>query len=263
MGAFFQRVFEEAGWDVMVSGRTTPVTARDLALVSDVLMVSVPIRETIRVVQDLAPHLSEDQVFCDLTSIKTGPVQAMLASKAQVVGFHPMFGPTASGLCGQAIIATPARCEKQTLEQILEVFRSQGARVTISTPEEHDRIMAVVQGLTHFVTLSMAETMRRVGVRPEDTFSFMSPVYQMEMSLVGRLLSQDPSLYADILELNPHVSPVLAACEASLSSIREIIDAKDTGAFERVFRENSLHFGEYCQAAADESDMLIAAMVKR
>ncbi len=263
MGAFFQRVFEEAGWDVMVSGRTTPVTARDLALVSDVLMVSVPIRETIQVVQDLAPHLSEDQVFCDLTSIKTGPVQAMLASKAQVVGFHPMFGPTASGLCGQAIIATPARCEKQALEQILEVFRSQGARVTISTPEEHDRIMAVVQGLTHFVTLSMAETMRRVGVRPEDTFSFMSPVYQMEMSLIGRLLSQDPSLYADILELNPHVSPVLAACEASLSSIREIIDAKDTGAFERVFRENSLHFGEYCQAAADESDMLITAMVKR
>ncbi len=263
MGAFFHKVFEKAGWDVMISGRATAVTSRDLASVCDVLMVSVPIRETVHVVRTLAPLLYEDQVFCDLTSIKTGPVEAMLASNAQVVGFHPMFGPTVQSLSGQAIVATPARCEQEILERILGVFRSQGATVTLSTPKEHDRIMAVVQGLTHFVTLSLAETMRRVGVRPQDTMAFMSPVYQMEMGLVGRLLSQDPSLYADILELNPHVPPVLEACEKSLASIRKIVEAQDTGAFEKVFRENSLHFGEYCETAARESDMLIAAMVKR
>jgi len=65
--------------------------------------------------------------------------------------------------------------------------------------------MAVVQGLTHYVTLGMAGTMRRLGVTPEDTMAFMSPIYQIEMSLVGRLLSQDPDLYADILMLNPAV----------------------------------------------------------
>lgn len=263
MGAFFQKVFEKAGWDVMISGRATEVTSRDLASLCDVLMVSVPIRDTVPVIRTLAPLLSEDQVFCDLTSIKTGPVEAMLASNAQVVGFHPMFGPTVQDLAGQAIVATPARCKQETLERILGVFRRQGATVTLSTPDEHDRIMAVVQGLTHFVTLSLAETMRRVGVRPQDTMAFMSPVYQMEMGLVGRLLSQDSSLYADILELNPHVSPVLEACEESLASIRKIVDAKDTRAFETLFRDNSLHFGEYCETAARESDMLIAAMVNR
>lgn len=52
--------------------------------------------------------------------------------------------------------------------------------------------MALVQGLTHSVTLMVAETMRRVGVTPEDSAPFMSPVYQIEMGLVGRLLSQSP-----------------------------------------------------------------------
>ncbi|HII76833.1 MAG TPA: prephenate dehydrogenase/arogenate dehydrogenase family protein [Methanolinea sp.] len=262
MGAFFREVFENAGWVVHVSGRSTGLRAADIARVCDVVMVSVPIRETVGMIRSIAPLLSEEQVFCDLTSLKSEPVEAMLASRARVVGLHPMFGPSAGGLSGQTIIATPARCDPATLESLLSVFRSQGARVTLATPVEHDRIMAVVQGLTHFVTLGVAETMRRVGMSPADTLAFMSPVYQMEMGLVGRLLSQDPQLYADILELNPHVPPVLEACEEALSLLRRIVEAGDTGAFEEVFRENSKNFGEYCQRAARESDMLISAMVR-
>ncbi len=263
MGAFFGEVFERAGWEVQVAGRSTPQSPADVAVACNVVMVSVPIRETVRVIRSLAPLLSEDQVFCDLTSLKTGPVEAMLASRAQVVGLHPMFGPTANSLPGQTIIATPARCTPETLDLLLAVFRSQGARVTISTPEEHDRIMAVVQGLTHFVTLGVAETMRRVGVKPEDTLAYMSPVYQMEMSLVGRLLSQDSRLYADILGQNPHVMPVIEACEGAFSSLRETIGTGDTDAFEEVFRKNAQHFGGYCQKAARDSDLLIASMVRQ
>ena len=66
-------------------------------------------------------------------------------------------------------------------------------------------MMAVVQGLTHFVTLCMADSIRRLGVDIEKTEAFTSPVYQIELSLVGRLLSQDPALYADILQQNPFV----------------------------------------------------------
>ncbi len=85
------------------------------------------------------------------------------------------------------------------------IFRSEGAQCTIATPEQHDRMMAVVQGLTHFVTLCMADSVRRLGIDIETTRAFTSPVYQIELSLVGRLLSQDPSLYADILQQNPFV----------------------------------------------------------
>lgn len=262
MGAFFAKIFRQAGWEVEVAGRHTRLSGRDLAMESEVVMVSVPIRETVEVIRALAPLLSEGQIFTDLTSLKVEPVKAMLASRARVVGLHPMFGPTVPGLAGQTIIATPARCDPETCETFLSVFRSQGARVTISDPAEHDRMMAVVQGLTHFVTLGVADTMRRLGMSPADTLAFMSPVYQMEMGLVGRLLSQDPRLYADILEFNPSVPHVLAACEEALSHLRSIIEAGDTAAFEEIFRENSRNFGDYCQRAARESDALIAAMVR-
>src|SRR5690606_1266379 len=66
MGRFFAGVFEEAGWDVIVSGTKTPLTNRDVAEMADLVMVSVPIRATVGVIREVAPLLSEEQVFCDL-----------------------------------------------------------------------------------------------------------------------------------------------------------------------------------------------------
>src|SRR5512136_573051 len=89
MGGLFAGVLARAGWEVMVSGRSTHLTIRELADRTDLVMVSVPIRETVPVIRAIAPHLRADQVLCDLTSLKVVPVRAMLESRAQVIGFHP------------------------------------------------------------------------------------------------------------------------------------------------------------------------------
>ena len=263
MGRLFAGVFERAGHAVQVCGRTTPLSCRELAGECDLIVVSVPIRDTVEVIRRIAPHLSPDQVFCDLTSLKIEPVKAMMESVASVIGMHPMFGPEAPTLRGQTIVVTPARCTRETLDVLLSILERDGATITISTPEEHDRVMALVQGLTHSVTLLVADTMRRLSMTPEETAPFMSPVYQIEMGLVGRLLSQDPDLYGDMLRLNPYVPPVLTACAESLADLREIVSARDAGAFSDLFGRNARHFGSYCEQAAAETDFLIRAMVNR
>ncbi|MFZ1127810.1 prephenate dehydrogenase/arogenate dehydrogenase family protein, partial [Methanoregula sp.] len=98
MGRLFAPVFERAGYDVLVSGRSTALTNEQLAGTCDLVVVSVPIRDTVRVIGEIAPFLREDQLLCDFTSLKTGPVAAMLRSKAAVIGLHPMFGPTVSSI---------------------------------------------------------------------------------------------------------------------------------------------------------------------
>jgi prephenate dehydrogenase len=263
MGKFFAGIFSRAGYEVQVCGRSTFSRCRDLAATSHILMVSVPIRETVPVIREIAPILGREQILCDLTSLKTAPVGAMLASEASVIGLHPMFGPTVSSLHGQTIIATPVRIDDATLSSFLSVFEREGARITLSTPEEHDRMMAVVQGLTHFVTLTVAETMRRIGASPETTEPFRSPVYQIEMGLVGRLLSQDPDLYADMLTENPYLPPVLAACQSSLGQIRQTIEGRDPAAFREIFLGNARYFAGYSRKAVKETDFLIDSMVRR
>lgn len=263
MGRLFSGVFERAGYDVLVAGRRTELAATALAEQCDIVIVSVPIRDTVRVIKEIAPVLSKDQILCDLTSLKSAPVAAMLESKAQVIGLHPMFGPTVRSLRHQTIIVCPARVESDILESLLSLFKKEGATCTITTPDAHDRMMAVVQGLTHFVTLTVAESIRRLGVDITKTQEFTSPVYQIELSLVGRLLSQDPDLYADILQENPYVPEVLAACRASADALSSIVTAGDPARFRAFFQENTRHFGPYCDAGQEMTDALIECMVKK
>ncbi len=263
MGRLFVPVFERAGYDVLVSGRSTHLSAADLAECCELVIVSVPIRDTVRVIEEIAPVLTKDQLLCDFTSLKVRPVEAMLKSKAHVIGLHPMFGPTVKSLKGQTIIVCPARAEEAHLHTILSIFRSEGATCTITTPEQHDRMMAVVQGLTHYMTLCMADTVRRLGIDIRKTADFTSPVYQIELSVIGRLLAQDPGLYADILQMNPYVPEVLAACRESGEELAEIIRAQDPGLFRAFFEQDSRHFGEACAEGLVVTDALIESMVEK
>jgi prephenate dehydrogenase len=263
MGRLFEPVFERAGYDVLVSGRSTQLTNTRLAGQCDLVIVSVPIRDTVRVIGEITPVLTSDQLLCDLTSLKAAPVAAMLKSEAQVIGLHPLFGPTVPSLLHQTIILCPARATEEAVSSLLAIFGREGAECTITTPDQHDRMMAVVQGLTHFVTLCMAESIRRLGIDISTTRAFTSPVYQIELSLVGRLLSQDPSLYADILQQNPYVAGVLSTCTASAEELREIVDSKDPGRFSEFFLKDRRHLGTWCDEGMKTTDTLIECMVNR
>ncbi|MDT8357423.1 MAG: prephenate dehydrogenase/arogenate dehydrogenase family protein [Methanomicrobiaceae archaeon] len=263
MGSLFAGIFARSGHEVLRSGRNTALSNTDLAAGCDLVMVSVPIRSTVAVIREIAPLLREDQVLCDLTSLKAAPVEAMLASRAEVIGLHPMFGPGVRSLQGQTIVATPSRCGDETLDLLLSIFRHEGARITITTPRHHDEVMAVVQGLAHFSTLSIAEAMRRLGADPLEMLAFTSPVYRIEMDLVGRILGQDAGLYGDILQCNPCVPDVLSAFAAAVASLKENVESRDPERFEAFFRDNRERFDSYIPQATAESEAIIEALVMR
>ena len=109
MGRLFARVFKNAGYEVLVSGRKTAITSADIVQQCDIVIVSVPIHDTVRVIDDIAPLLKPGQLLCDFTSLKVRPVEAMLRSEADVIGLHPMFGPTVKSINRQTIIVCPVR----------------------------------------------------------------------------------------------------------------------------------------------------------
>jgi len=262
MGQLFSAVFERAGYKVLCSGRNTPVSNADIASTCDIVIVSVPIHDTVRVIGEIAPLMRKEQVLCDLTSIKIAPIDAMLKSKAQVIGLHPMFGPSVSTFSGQTITASPARCDEKTRDMLYQIFRNEGAKICPMDPKEHDKIMSIVQGLVHFTTLSVAETIKNTGIPLEAILPVMSPVYRIELGLVGRILGQDPSLYADILQMNPETTGIIEKLSESVASLKEIVVSKDPEKFSTFFTENSNAFRSYIPQATEETDLMIKTLVK-
>lgn len=86
-------MFKLSGYQVEVIGRHDWDKADDLLAQAGMVVVTVPIHLTVEVIGKL-DQLPEDCILCDLTSVKTKPLQAMLkAHEGPVVGLHPMFGP--------------------------------------------------------------------------------------------------------------------------------------------------------------------------
>ena len=110
MGRWFGAFFEQAGHPVHVSGHASGPRPAEMAAACPVVIVSVPIAVTESVIREVGPHMKKDSLLMDLTSLKAGPVRAMLeASASEVIGLHPLFGPGVMSLEGQNIALCPAR----------------------------------------------------------------------------------------------------------------------------------------------------------
>ena len=110
MGAYFHHWFERAGYRVDVLGKDDWDRVAALCENRELVLVSVPIDVTCRVIAELAPHLPSDCLLADITSVKAEPLAAMLRHHdGPVVGLHPLFGPTTSTLDKQIVVATHGR----------------------------------------------------------------------------------------------------------------------------------------------------------
>ena len=235
MGQWFRRFFTAAGYSVEIAGRKTAMTPVELARKSRVLIVTVPIDVTCATIKELGPYLAKDALFMDLTSLKKEPVEAMLKySKAEVIGTHPLFGPRERSLKGKNIVLCPAR-GKKWLPWLKDLFGSYGGHLEIMSPDEHDRAMAIVQGLVHAAHMAVGMTV--VGSKfPLSTFdSISTPNFKKKLQQVRRLFSQDPTLYAQMLFCNPYVLPILESYMDNLHYLVSAVREKESAAIEKVF----------------------------
>ncbi|MBN2283113.1 MAG: prephenate dehydrogenase/arogenate dehydrogenase family protein [Deltaproteobacteria bacterium] len=230
IGRWFARYFQREGFAVSVWGKETGFDSRQVADTSDVVIIGVPIGETCSVIERIGPYLNARSLLMDLTSLKAGPVAAMLASSAaEVIGLHPLFGPSLRSMSGQNIVYCPARCKKW-LPWVKEVLERGGARLLESTPERHDELMSYVQVLTHLNTITMGLVLEKAGVDPAEIRRFSTPVFRTKLSFIQKVCEKNPLLSAEIIAGNPHAADILSRYEESLGELRDLIEDGDASA---------------------------------
>ncbi|MGZ8471214.1 MAG: prephenate dehydrogenase/arogenate dehydrogenase family protein, partial [Gemmatirosa sp.] len=211
IGRVMTRLFGDLGHRVVVSDLDTELAAAEAAAAADVVVVAVPIEVTEPVIAAVGPHVRDDALLMDVTSVKRAPVDAMLAAtRASVVGTHPMFGASVHSLQGQRVVLCRARGDAWA-DWVARAFAARGLVVTETTPEHHDRVMAVVQVLTHFQTQVLGLTVARLGMPLDETLPFTSPAYLLELYVAARHFAQSPALYGSIEMRNPRTGEVTAA----------------------------------------------------
>ena len=244
------------GSDIADPGSPTPA---ELARQVDVLVFSVPIRRTVAVIESCIAHADGGEagaLWLDLTSIKQAPVAAMLGSRAEVAGLHPMAAPPKIGtLEGRTLAVCRARVARwgPWLDALLAAMRADCVEIA---PAAHDRAMALVQGLVHASHLAQADVLRRcaadAGGMPA-LHALRTVGHELDLTVTGRILAGNPAIYEDIQFGNPDVLPVLERLADATTALRDAVargdEAARTTLRQRFLAEPAAWFGAEALAA--------------
>ena len=257
LGSLFVRMFELSGYQVDILGRQQWENADEIVKDAGLVVVTVPIDKTLDVIRTLPP-LPDNCILCDLTSIKDQPLQAMLdVHQGPVVGLHPMFGPDVPSLAKQVIV----HCEGRKADEyawLLDQFTIWGASLCAMPAKKHDEGMTLIQALRHFTSFAYGSHLSQENPEIETLLQLSSPIYRLELAMVGRLFGQDPNLYGDIILSSPENLAMIKRFHQRFGEAVNLLEGESAKQnFVEHFEQVSDWFGDYSKQFMQESQTLL------
>ena len=257
LGGLFVHMLRLSGYRVEVLEKADWEQADALLSGAGMVLVAVPIDVTEVVIARLG-QLPDDCLLVDLTSVKQGPMAAMLAAhKGPVLGLHPMFGPDVASLAKQVIVCCVGR-DPAASEWLCQQMTIWGARLVEVSAAEHDKAMTLIQALRHFATFAYGRHLAEEGADLEQLLRLSSPIYRLELAMVGRLFAQDPALYADIILSSPQNLAMIRRYYEEFGRSLALLEQGQREGFVAAFNQVADYFGEHAGQFLRESKQLLA-----
>ena len=117
--------------------------------------------------------------------------------------------------------------------------------------------MTYIQALRHFSTFANGYHLSRQPIKLANILALSSPIYRLELAMIGRLFAQDGSLYADIIMDKPENLEVIESLKQSYEESLKFFENGDKEGFIKVFNEVREWFGEYSAQFMKESRQLL------
>lgn len=195
----------------------------------DIVLISLPIHKTIDGIKNIAPHLKQGQIMTDVTSVKELPCAAMLehtTDDVEVLGMHPMFSPSLD-IKGKNVILTKERIREDSAQMLFDFWKEKQAQVAFLTAKEHDNVVAVLQSLSHFVTMAFGKALKDLHWDFDKNKPYETTYFKLLSSLLGRVMQFDSHLYAYIQLSNPEGHSVIQQFLQSAQELKDEIDQGD------------------------------------
>lgn len=247
MGLWLCRFFAARGHKIKVydtSESTVYPSESNLkqgVLEAEVIVVSVPISKTKDVLNEIFSYSPNALIF-DVSSVKSPSAEVLKegAKKAEVCSVHPMFGPETSSIIDRNVVI--CNCGSYSaVDKTEELF--DGANITKTDLDEHDKLMAYVLGLSHATNIAFFETLNRSGKSYQELSKAASTTFKDQVETSHNVVSDNAQLYYEIQSLNPYEQEVLSTLIDSVTTIQSAAAKGDKDAFTRMMKEGKEYFG--------------------
>ncbi|MCH8011288.1 MAG: prephenate dehydrogenase/arogenate dehydrogenase family protein [Candidatus Marinimicrobia bacterium] len=182
-----------------------------------IIFISVPIRDLKNVIMDIAPNLQKGTTVLDVCSVKVYPVTVMteaLPSHVGIIATHPLFGPDSITIPnGHKIIMHRTRDVYNQFDFWKDYFASKAFEAIEMSPEEHDKLAAYSQGVTHFIGRILKET--GITSTEIDTVGFRTL-----LDVIDQTCNDSWQLFCDLENYNPYSLRMMENLENSIEKVR-------------------------------------------
>ncbi|HEY7072504.1 MAG TPA: prephenate dehydrogenase dimerization domain-containing protein [Acidimicrobiales bacterium] len=253
VGSLFAERLQESGCDVAIVDVAAPRPGRragcfvrgdiadpgpevlGLVRTAGVVLLSVPEPVAVVAMGRLAGALRPDVLIADTLSVKTRVVPTLLAAataagtEAEAVSLAPMFAPSL-GFAGHPVAAVVVRGGRRwhALRALIEQW---GARVVTMTSDQHDRVAAAAQALTHAAVIAFGAALAELDVDIADLDRMAPPPHIALLALLARIAAGTPAVYWDIQAANPHAPAARRALTRGLALVTDVVESGDPAAF--------------------------------
>lgn len=260
MGLMYARRFSEAGWKVCGCDREERYVELKESLASllpdveiypngfhvsrcsDYIIYSVEAENIDKIVSLYGPATKVNAIIGGQTSCKSPEIKAFekhLPADVEIVSVHSLHGPRVDST-GQPLVLINHRASQESFDFVESLMSCLNSKHVYLTYEEHDKITADTQAVTHAAFLSMGVAWHNSHQYPWETPKWTGGIENAKINISMRIFSNKWHVYAGLAITNPaahnQITQYAKSCEELFTLMiqgeteklhKRIMEAKD------------------------------------
>jgi prephenate dehydrogenase len=193
---------------------------------ADLVIVSVPQEKTVQSIRECSKNMKQGSIIAEISSIKNKTFAALkkVPMNLRPLCIHPMFGPGASQDVRVKVLLVPVRNEKKELKIANEIFEN-AAITVLSNPRHHDRLIAIVLGLTYFTNIVFAKVISSGNISVLKQVS--GTTFGLQSLITESILTDEPELISALIKGNMYTRKYIDQYLKEATSIARLSLGKD------------------------------------
>ncbi len=177
---------------------------------TDVIFICTPVSLIDSIARQIYPYLENHTIVTDVGSVKncfTKKTIKLYEKKSFLVPGHPIAGTEYSGAKSAKLnlflnkwcILTPTNKNKKQVLIISNIWKRIGAKISIMSADEHDKIMSITSHLPHLIAFTIVGTAFKIDLKKKKELINFSAGGFRDFTRIG---SSDPKMWVDIFIYN-------------------------------------------------------------
>ncbi|MFX0145231.1 MAG: prephenate dehydrogenase/arogenate dehydrogenase family protein [Candidatus Hodarchaeota archaeon] len=258
MGKVFGEFFKKNGFKIILHARNLENLKRianeldvdyepslkESVIDADVIIISIPITSTAPMIQKVSPFLKKNALLIDIASLKSTVIKTMekviKLYPINCLSLHPMFGPGIKDMKNYVMIVLKVGGTDKydnLVNDLIALLESNGLIITETTPEIHDKRIALTLGVPHMFNILFLNLIKNSKEPLTELTRYTGTTFLLQKVFAESLIQRERDMFGQIQLENQEFHNVLNNLEQLIREYKEIVQKKDINKFNKIFNE--------------------------